>query len=61
MDPELVKFASVGSRYIADPTIGDDQTSMDIFLKQVPSNEVDICSVGAPESVLKVEQISMMN
>jgi len=27
----------------------------------VPSNEVDICSVGAPESVLKVEPISMMN
>jgi hypothetical protein len=29
MDPERVKFASVGSRYIAGPTIGDDP---DFFL-----------------------------
>ena len=32
MDPELVKFASVGSRYIAGPTIGDDQIPTDFFL-----------------------------
>ena len=32
MDPERVKFASVGSSYIAGPTIGDDQIPTDFFL-----------------------------
>ena len=32
MDPERVKFASVGSRYVAGPTICDDQIPTDFFL-----------------------------